>query len=68
MSFGSQTSLSQRELSQEDTTSSGSRRSSIELPDDKDRLATIDSAIKWIKNELVSQYILSLLFLQPKVV
>ena len=58
MSFesDSQTSLSQRDLSQdEDSLNSGN--SSVDLPppvDDKERLALLDSAINWIKEELVS--------------
>lgn len=57
MSFesDSQTSLSQRDLSQDDGSSLNSGNSSVDLPppvDDKERLALLDSAINWIKEEL----------------
>ena len=53
-------SVSSPTFSQEDSSSLNSRSSnSMEffatpLPDDKERLLQIDSAIKWIKDELVS--------------
>jgi hypothetical protein len=59
MSFelGSTTSLSQRDLSQEDGVSTNSGQSSVDLHgpvDDSERLALLASAVSWIKEELVS--------------
>lgn len=61
MSLGSDstTSLSQRDLSQEDETSTTSGQSSVDLHptvvDDSERLAMLTSAVNWIKGELVSK-------------
>lgn len=54
---GSMTSLSQRDLSQDDENSTTSGLSSVDLPstvDDGERLTMLASAVKWIKEELVS--------------
>ena len=55
-------SVSSQTFSQEDSSSMNSRSSmefvTTPLPDDKERLLHIDSAIRWIKDELVSRRII----------
>ena len=65
------TSLSQRDLSQDDENSTTSGLSSVDLPsvDDGERLTMLASAVKWIKEELVSlstSNIITLWFLMIK--